>query len=258
MDILEALADGTRSVAAIARAAQLPKSTVQRLLMTLEGRGMVSRTDRAEEWCLGARMLYLGLQARRGNGLHDVALPYLHHLRDRFGETVNLNLRVGDERVCIASVEGAHSVRMTGVLGQRSPLHSGAAARAILAFLPEAEIEAYLARVHLEPIASHTITDPGMLRTVLAETRDRGYAFSVSERTSGVTSAGAPIWNELGEVVASINVSGPNDRLQSAPPEALSAAVREAGQAISAAMGYLPAAVRQPTHTGVVNGHRGL
>ncbi len=50
----------------------------------------------------------------------------------RFGETVNLSVLAGNERLCVASVEGVHELRSVGAVGQRSPLHSGAAARAIL------------------------------------------------------------------------------------------------------------------------------
>ena len=238
LDILDTLASGPRTVGAVARAVDLPKTTVHRLLLTLEQREIVSRGQGAEEFRLGPRLLYLGLQARAGETLHDLALPAMRDLRQRYEETVNLNIRVGDERLCIASVEGVHSIRMTGVLGQRSPLHSGAAARAILAFLEDDAIEHYLARMPRERIAEGTIVDPDALRSALRETRERGYAVSESERTSGVASVGAPIWNDLGEVVGSINVSGPPVRLPAERLAHIGESVRDAGRSISTSLGY--------------------
>ncbi len=256
LDILDALASGPRTVGTVARAIDLPKTTVYRLLLTLEQREVVSRGQSAEEFRLGPRLLYLGLQARAGDTLHELALPAMRELRKRYEETVNLNIRVGDERLCIASVEGVHSIRMTGVLGQRSPLHSGAAARAILAFLDDDEIERYLAHMSREPVAAGTIVNPDALRSVLRETRELGYAVSASERTTGVASVGAPIWNDLGEVVGSINISGPPDRLPAERLVGIGEAVRAAGRAISTSLGWVPTGVEHRALAASPNGAR--
>jgi DNA-binding IclR family transcriptional regulator len=242
LDILDLLAEGPRGLGAVAREVGLPKTTAYRLLLTLEQRGIVSRDEGPETFRLGPRLLYLGLQARAGDSLHAAALPTMRELRQRFGETVNLNVRVGDERLCIASVEGVYSVRMTGVLGQRSPLHSGAAARALLAFLPEEAVDRYIDSNLLEPVTSQTITDPTELRAALRTARELGYVVSHGERSPGVTSLGAPVWNVEGELVASVNLSGPSERMAQHPLEELGRAVAASGLAISSALGYGPRA----------------
>jgi DNA-binding IclR family transcriptional regulator len=242
LDILDVLAEGPRSVGAIARAVGLPKTTVYRLLVTLEQREMVTRGSGLEEFRLGPRLLYLGLLVRDSSSLHEAALPAMRDLRQQFGETVNLNICVGNERLCIASLEGTHGVRMRGVMGERSPLHSGAAARAILAFLPPARVEAYISANLLTPVTGHTITDPERLRAALADDRDRGYVISSGERTEGVTSVGAPIWNAEREVAASLNVSGPTERMQRHSLEKIGGETRRAALAVSAKLGYVPTA----------------
>jgi IclR family transcriptional regulator, KDG regulon repressor len=243
LDILDVLAEGPRSLGAIARAVRLPKTTVYRLLLTLEQREMVTRGGGDEVFRLGPRLLYLGLLVRDSSSLHEAALPVMRELRERFGETVNLNICVGDERLCIASLEGTYGVRMQGVMGERSPLHSGAAARAILAFLPSARIEAYIGDSLLTPVTGHTITDPERLRATLAEDRQRGYVVSYGERTEGVTSVGAPIWDAEREVVASLNVSGPSERMQQQSIDEIGEQTRQAALAVSARLGYVSTAV---------------
>ena len=241
LDILDELAEGPRSVGAVARAVELPKTTAYRLLLTLEQREMVARGSGPDEFRLGPRLLSLGLLVRAGSSLNEAALPVMRELRERFGETVNLNICVRDERLCIASLEGTHRVRMQGVMGERSPLHSGAAARAILAFLPTARVEAYIDASLLTPLTGHTITDPERLRAILADDRRRGYVLSIGERTEGVTSVGAPIWGAQGEVAASLNVSGPTERMHRHSLEEIGHATRRAGLMVSVAIGYVPA-----------------
>lgn len=240
LDILDALADGPRSLGAIAREVGLPKTTVYRLLLTLEQREVVTRGSGVEEFRLGPRLLYLGLLVRDSSSLHEAALPLMRELREQLGETVNLNICVGNERLCIASLEGTHRVRMQGVMGERSPLHSGAAARAILAFMPGARVEAYISENLLTRVTGETITDPERLRAILAEDRARGYVISNGERTEGVTSVGAPIWDAGREVVASLNVSGPTERMQKHSLEEMGMQTRQAALAVSARLGYVP------------------
>ena len=84
---------------------------------------------------------------------------------------------------------------------------------------------------------------------MLREAQQLGYALSRGERSAGVTSVGAPIWNADGEVAASINLSGPSERIEQHSIEELGRAVREAGLAISSNLGYGPTkAVRAGAH----------
>lgn len=239
LDILDALAEGPLSTGEIARRIGLPKTTTHRLLATLENRGCVFRPHPTAELQLGPHLLHLAMRVRVVTDLREAAMPVMRCLRDQFGETVNLNLLVGNERLCVASIEGIHEVRSVGVVGQRSPLHSGAAARAILAFLPDERIQDYLAEVPLVRMTDNTITDPARLWEAVRETRRLGYVVTTGERNPGATSVGAPVRNASGEVIGSINITGPTTRMIAYAADALSGAVVGSGASVSRALGYV-------------------
>jgi DNA-binding IclR family transcriptional regulator len=240
IDILNALAEGPLSAGEAAFRIDLPKTTAYRLLVTLEQGGFVIRSNSGSDFQLGPRLLQLAMRTAPVVDLRDSALPVMRQLRTIFGETVNLNIRVGRERLCVASVDGIHEIRSVGVVGQSSPLHSGAAARAILAFLPDEQIQAYLTDGPLTALAIHTITDPAQLWETVRKARRLGYVVSAGERTEGAMSIGAPVWNAEAEVAGSINITGPTSRMSTYDLDALAAAVVDAGRAVSSTLGYVP------------------
>jgi DNA-binding IclR family transcriptional regulator len=247
LDILEALAEGQLSIGEIAKRVGLPKTTTYRLLLTLEQGGLVARPDPDADFRLGPHLLHLAMRVGGVAEMREAALPVMRGLRDRFGETTNLNTLVGNERLCVASIEGIHEVRSAAVVGQRSPLHSGAAARAILAFLPDERIRDYLESVPLARLTDQTITQPARLWDAIQETRRLGYVATTGERTAGAMSVGAPIWSGDDEVVGSINVTGPAARMSTYRVDDLAAAVTEAGHMISRALGHVPPAGKPET-----------
>lgn len=202
--------------AEVARRVGLPKSTAYRLMLTLSAHGYLERVGE-EKFELGRKLLYLGLQVRAGGEVREAAHPVMVELRDRFHESVHLHLREGNERVCIHSVEGTHDLRVAGNVGRRAPLYSGASARAILAFLPPAEIDTIIT-AGLSRLTAGTITDPERLRAELERVRQQGYAVSVGERIEGTASVAVPLWRPTGEVLGSLAVSGPHFRFE---PEAV-------------------------------------
>lgn len=218
-----------------ARRVGLPKSTAYRLMLTLAAHGYLERVGE-ERFELGRRLLYLGLQVRAGGELREAAHPVMVALRDRFRESVHLHIREGHERVCIHSVEGTHDLRVAGSVGRRAPLYAGASARAILAFLPPAEVEAVLA-AGLSPLTPATITNPDRLRAELERVRRQGYAVSAGERIEGTASIAVPLWRPSGEVVGSLAVSGPRFRFDPEGVPGLVPALFEAAAAIYRRLG---------------------
>jgi DNA-binding IclR family transcriptional regulator len=130
---------------------------------------------------------------------------------------------------------------MSVSIGVPFPLHAGASSKAFLAFLPEAEIEAYLARglVRLTP---GTVTDPRKLRRELAEIRDRGWASSFEERQSGAASVAAPIFDHSTQPAAVVSICGPAVRFADEAQNCV-ALLLAATSRMSARMGSRPAAI---------------
>lgn len=216
---------------------RLPKTTVFRYLYTLCESGFVEHSPENELYWLGLTALKLGQAASSQLQVRTVALPYMHELRDRFNETVNLGVLDGQEIVYIEMVESHHALRLQARPGSRDSVHSTALGKAMLAFFPREQWPQYLP-TRLEPLTPQTITSVADLQRNLLEVRARGYSIDDQENEIGARCVGAPIFDEGGRVHTAISVSGPVSRL----PEALTLEVAEAlvrtAEAISRQLGY--------------------
>lgn len=213
IDIVMACARHGRPVgpSELGRILGLPRPTVHRILQVLHRRGWLEKQEAEGTYRLGAVFLLLAGGVRAHADLKQTALPVMRDLWSATGETVNLSVVYAGERVCIEKLDSPHGLRQITQVGERSPLYAGAAAKVFLAHLPEAEVLAVLGR--LEPITPATITDPDLLRRELEQVRSQGYAVSVGERSPGITSVSAPVWDHTAAVTASLSVGGPSTRL---------------------------------------------
>jgi DNA-binding IclR family transcriptional regulator len=155
---------------------------------------------------LGPRIIRLAGVIMRRDDLVVLAEPWLQKLRDLTGETASLHWRVGQQRICVLERVSHEPIRMVSGVGQLYPLHRGAAGKAILASLPEDQIEELLIEQGLGATAQ------AQLLKELAQIRKRGYAMSAGETVSGAAAIATPIVGPKGDVVASINVTGPASR----------------------------------------------
>lgn len=213
---------GAGSIAELTRRMGLSRTVVQRLLVTLQEHGFVHR-DAGGEYALGMTILDLAIRVR--TPLRRVAAALLAQLVAAVGETAVLTLRDGDEAVSADQVGAAgHIVRVEYPPGVRHPLTRAAAGRAILAFADERALRRALA----------TVDDQDLLRRQLAECRERGYAVSVNELSTGAAGFAAPIVDQSGVAVASIGVILPVQRFPGPAqlPELVVRAGREASRAL--------------------------
>jgi len=206
---------GPCSLADLQRSTGLPRPTAYRLAVALEHHGVVTRDD-AGRFRLGHRLAAWGAVA--GRGLADAGRPVLARLGEETGESAQLYVREGDERVCIAVHERPSGLRDTVLLGAGFPLDRGSGGKVLLAWAGDG--------------ASF-----GVAPKELAAVRRRGFADSVGEREAGVASVSAPVFDGSGAVVAAISVSGPIDRLGPNPGRRLGPAVTAAAGDLSAALG---------------------
>ncbi len=228
------------SVAEIAIRVGLNRTTVHRLVGTLEACGMIRRDRATQKYTLSARILRLSDIFLQHSDIRAVALASMFTLRDKTNETVALHLREGMSRIVIAQVGANRDVRhMYRNLGEPIALHLGAPGKVILAHESPEEIAAYLDHGPLVGTTSHSVTDPVVLGQDLATIARQGYAVSSEERSLGVVSLAAPIFDATGMVVASVNVSGPSQRIRKADLRAFAPIVVEIGREISHELGYL-------------------
>lgn len=227
------------TVGELATLTGLYRTTVHRLVTTLESSGFLVKVNGSSRYTLGARVLQLAqVINRRLNDIIAVAMTSLVRLRDETEETAALHIREGMARIGVAQVESRLDLRRTYPdLGKPLPLHIGAPGKAILANLDEDELAAYIRTSEwnwpADPIGLGTT-----LMVDLREIRERGYAVSRGERVRGVASLAAPIFDARANVVGAVNVTGPMSRLDEGALARMAAPVVAAGHAISQGLGF--------------------
>jgi len=185
----------------------LHKSTVYRLLATLEQRGFVVRDEATEKYRLGLRILELSAHTRADDPA-VLLLGEMVRLRDQLGETVSLYVRDRKDRVRIQAVQSEQAVRRVAPVGARLPLTVGASSKVLVAFAEPDVREALLADWQW---ASER--DKEAYLEQLKEIVAQGYATSFEEREAGAAAISAPIFDRSGKLHAALSVSGPSNRL---------------------------------------------
>lgn len=194
MAVLTSAAAAPRSLAELVESTGLSRPTAHRLAVALEAHGLLRR-DEDGRFCLGLRLIGLGHEAAESVPLWAAARPALAWLHEQSGESVQLFVRDGDERVCVESIESARELRTIVPVGARLPLALGSAGKVLRGA-------------------------PGP------------WAQSVGEREEGVASVSAPVRDASGRVAAAVSVSGPIQRLSSRPGAKFGDAVSEAARRV--------------------------
>ena len=214
------------------------KSTVSRLLTTLQRHGCVERTGGLGKYQLGYRINLWANMGVRQNNLVNIARSIMEKLRNKCGEEIALYVIEGDRRVCVERVASLHEIAKVGPVGTYYPLHAGASGKVLLAYLPEDQRQAIIRKGRLEKFTSHTITDHQKLEKDLKAIRNQGYAVSRGEREPDAFSVTAPIWDGGGRIVASLSISGPNFRLTDKQLKMDIQEIIDATRGISNKLGY--------------------
>jgi DNA-binding IclR family transcriptional regulator len=213
LDIIEALRDlEGAGLTTIADEVDLPNSTVHSHLTTLMERGYVAKDD--STYRLGLRLLDLGEFTRSLRKLHRVAEPEIDDLAAETGEVVSIMVEEGGLGVVLDSARGDDAVPADIDPGTHVHLHASAHGKAILAQMPDDEIDEIIDRHGLPAYTDDTITDSADLHEELRETRERNVAYDTEERIARSKSIAVSIKNESGQIVGSVGISGPVGRLR--------------------------------------------
>ncbi|MDQ2679160.1 MAG: IclR family transcriptional regulator [Actinomycetota bacterium] len=200
VSLVDLVAGGPLSLAELTSRSGLSRATAHRLAVALELHGLLRRIEDGR-WALGLHLVALGRTATEQFPLASAAAPALAELRTETGESVQLYVREGDSRVCVAALESPHGLRTIVPVGAALPLEVGSAGRVLSGDVPR-----------------------------------QGWCQSVGEREPGVASVSAPVEGDDGEVLAAISVSGPIDRLGKQPGRVHGGAVLAAASRVRAAL----------------------
>ncbi|MFS0575702.1 IclR family transcriptional regulator [Sporosarcina sp. 179-K 3D1 HS] len=197
----------------IAGELNIAKSTAHRLLSTLASEGFVYKDPQSNHYSLGVSVLALTNIVNSQLPIVKEATPILNALTEKTGESSHLAIREGHEVIYLQKIENEYSVHVTTHIGRRNPVHCTSTGQAILAFETDEVVDEILSGP-LVKFTEHTITEPQQLRDKLKEVRRLGYVIDHQGFENNVISIGAPIFNSQDEVMASVNITGPVNRLK--------------------------------------------
>lgn len=237
--VIEILArDGVCTVTDIARELGTNKSTVSRILATLETRGVVEKSLETQRYRLGFAILTYASGVRTSLDLNQAARPACERLSRRVGETVNIAVLEDGDVVNIQQVNFSTNRVNVDWTGSYVPLHATSSGKVLIAHLPEEERERLLTDP-LKRFTAATITRPARLRSELDRVREQGYATALEEFEAGLCAIAAPIRDAEGAVIAAISLSAPSVRMQEDQVETVAEVVMDAAADISRRLGYL-------------------
>src|SRR6516165_3973776 len=216
VDVLTHLerADGHPTVRDLATSSGVPRSTVYRILNTLEAHRFVVRAGNDGGYQLGSRLVTLAASVPGGaqwQRLAETSQPWLQRLASEVGETAKLSVLDGDAALCIAVARGSSPFTVAAIRGGRYPLHAGAASKILLSAMRADQRDAILA----SPLASYTpstISDARLLREELARVRRYGFAEDRGEHNANIAAVAAPVVDSAGNVVAAVSIAHFADR----------------------------------------------
>lgn len=196
----------------LSAACSIPKGTLQRILRTLEELGYVRQLERGGAYALTLKFHMLGRQIASQNNLTTLLQPVLQNLRDKVNETVNLSILSGVDMVVVHQIASTHALQMDSIIGTSFPAYISASGKAFLAFLSEDELRSFfkeLRRSNSE-ITSDKINH---IYKELEVVRDRGLGMDFEELFKGIRCIAAPVFDDAGNIAATVSCSVPTVRL---------------------------------------------
>lgn len=245
LDVLEHLAGHPEgvTVSALAEHLKMPKNSAFRITTTLLLRGYLDRDESSKACRISGKVLGLGHAALGGGHLLHAAWPVLTSLRDETGETALIGTLAGSKGVVLDQVPSSHPVKVVVETGHAFPLHTAAPAKAMLAFLDSTTRESLVRQMPFPKKTARTLTGVRAYRAELESVGESGYALDRAEENETFSCAAAPVFNQRGQPVAAIWVSGPLDRMPLKNLPKFGEIVRRHAAMLTGKMGGLPPVV---------------
>jgi DNA-binding IclR family transcriptional regulator len=215
----------------------LPKTTVHRMLLTLEGNGYIVQEKQRGEYSLSFKLFSIGSRMLQHSNLVDIARPYCVKLLEAVDETVNLCVVSGTEMLVVDKQVTTQGLRQDSVIGSSFPLFQSASGKIFLAFAEEAEARKVLQLISDQFGPLHTESAMQELVTELERVHQTGIAYDYEEVYKGVRCVAAPIYDFQNKLVATLSVSVPTVRLTGASAAKIEKNIIEASVKISQRLG---------------------
>ncbi|MGH9825883.1 MAG: IclR family transcriptional regulator [Blastocatellia bacterium] len=236
---------GEREVplAELAARTRLVKSSVFRILFTLERLGYVEKGP-GGRYSILQRFARIAGDSVPSFDLGALAAPFMGDLLRRYQETVNLGVLDEAEVLYIRVLESSHSFRLAAHAGIRSSVHSTALGKCLLSRLPRDQVTAILKKNPMHRMTARTICSRALFHQELEKVRLRGYALDNEEDARGARCVAAPILDSTGQVYAAMSISGPAARVTRTNEREIAEALKEACRQISKLFSYTTGAMK--------------
>jgi IclR family acetate operon transcriptional repressor len=237
MIILHAFTQGNAELSPqdISKRTRLPLPTVYRLCQAMSAQGILEKDG--QQFRLGITLMHLGALVAEGIDLRGQTLPHLRWLNEQTGENAELHVRHGEVRIVLETVRSSHSLRPFAAIGAPLPLHLGAAAKVLLAWLPPSERDT-LIEISTTRFAGPQLFDTAAFIKQLEQIQQNGWATSDAERASGVAAIAAPVFDAQRRIVGAIALTAPSIRLSAKQRQLFIPLVCEAAHRASTDVGY--------------------
>ncbi len=213
-------------------------NTVRRIVKALAYHRLVEEEEGTGRYRLGMKLFELGSSVVARLDVRARARPYLERLVLETGETAHLCILDRGEVLYLDKHEPMRTMRIPSEVGRRNPAYCTAVGKALLAYVPEEELEELVRQRGLRAYTRRTITTLAELKQELARVREQGYAVDNEEFEEGLKCIGAPVRDYSGRVVASISIAGPAFRLTEERIPVLAQSVMEVARELSEELGY--------------------
>ena len=225
------------SLSEVALEVGLPNSTAHRLLTTLQNERFVRFESERSVWLIGVQAFRVGSAFVRSRDVVTISRPFMRRLMEQSGETVNLGIADRGEVVYLAQVECQKMMRAISGPGGRARMHCSGVGKAILSHFTRDAAQKILRGHELIRETSHTLTSFEALTQDLDVSRQQGYAVDDEENAIGLRCVAAAIFDEHGEPLAAISVSGPSARVTDQRIPALGELVHKVAEDITSELG---------------------
>ena len=237
--ILELFLDEDKSlgITEFSKALQMPKATVQNLVSTLEDMAYLEKDPMTLKYRLGPVLFQLGMKYANSMDLTMIARVWLEKLCTQYGEMSQAGIMMGDKLTIVMKVEHETTYMVFPQPGSVIPVHSSSLGKVLLAYMSRSRRERVLACCEFTKFTEHTITDKGDFIKELEKVKKAGIGFDLEETVSGLSCVAGPVFNNNGDCIAAVSLSGNAFKIANRRDEIINA-VKYVGSRVSEQMGY--------------------
>jgi len=222
-------------VTELARMLNMHKSTIHRLVTTMEREGFLYQVENGR-YALSFAIFEIAAGVVAWQGIHDTLLKHLRELVEQTGETAHLAVLDQESALYVEKVEGTWALRMPSAVGRHVPLNCTSLGKVLLAGMESDECRRIVYETAWVARTAHSITDPDLVMKEIIAVRERGYAVDHQEIEEGLMCIAAPVRDDRGVTCAGVSIAGPAPRLANYLEDRVQC-VKDAAARLSAALG---------------------